>query len=563
MKTKFLILFFVLWSNYANCSNYDTINTNAQVFATYFDSTSNILYAGGVRILIFQNNSWSYFSPTPPAGIIWIITKYNNELYIGGSFGVAKFDGTNWISLPTALITSTIYELFEYDNNLYAFNGGNMPYLTVWNGIFWSQVDPGVSSIGCSGIQTMFIYNNELYANSSGPSGAAVIIKKVGNNWTFPNGIHYNTYIRSHCVFNNNLYLTDGDWVKEYNGVSWRTLDFCTLVDGSGGWDYIKKIRSDGNRLFIAGGFDKVGNAGHEYLNVNNIFSWCGDDLISPIETGLSNDYPIRDFNFYNNKLYVFELTGYNGEQAPLSIIDSLDDLPDPLISISDTAICQGEQINISEISNTGLKWLWEIDDSVPIILYTQNISLYFNTTGFHTVKVTVYNCVGGSSKVFSNLIYVYPTPSTPTIHVIGDTLFSSSLYNNHWFYNGTQLPDTSNFIIFNLTFSTYIQVIVTNQFGCSASSDLITQIEKYYSDAILEVFPNPTNGLITLQNNNSTSQDYLLTVKTIQGEEVLSRKIKFINSYNLDLMSFKNGVYFLTLKNDKEQFVKKIELLK
>jgi hypothetical protein len=61
------------------------------------------------------------------------------------------------------------------------------------------------------------------------------------------------------------------------------------------------------------------------------------------------------------------------------------------------------------------------------------------------------------------------------------------------------------------------------------------------------------------LQKQDNTKQAYTLSVKNIQGQEVLSRKIVFANTCKLDLTNIANGMYFLTLQNDKESYVSKI----
>jgi hypothetical protein len=556
MKTKFFLIIFILSNKFIFSSNFEIFYTTARVHTTFYDSSVNVLYAAGSdQMLKFQGNSWSYFSPAPPFSVIRAITKYNNQIYIGGDFGVARFDGTEWILLPPTNIVNPIYELFVYQNKLYAFNTDYLQTnLTMWDGNQWSEVDPGLSTIGCAGISTMFTFNNELYANSAFTNGASVIIKKSGDTWTFPNGTQFNMCLRSHCVFNNKLYLANNERVSEFDGVSWRYLDFFLTNTGSYSFG-IQSLRTDGLSLYISGDFNWLVNSQNQ-IDVKNIITWSGDNLILPIESGLTD--PIWDFNFYNSKLYAFGWS-WNVE-SPVSVIDSIYvSIPEPNISIRDTSVCQGERLGISEISNTGFKWRWEIDETPPIIDTTREISLFCHTPGFHTIKIKVSNPAGDSTRIYANIIHVLENPAKPTILIVGDTLFSSSSSNNQWFLNGDSLPDTANYIIFPLTAHTYVQVAVRNESGCMSFSDYIVNIEENNPVESIKVFPNPNNGIMTLENKTEAFTEYRLSVETIQGREILSKSIVFSNSYKLDLTGFPEGIYFLIMQNDKKRMALKV----
>jgi hypothetical protein len=65
-------------------------------------------------------------------------------------------------------------------------------------------------------------------------------------------------------------------------------------------------------------------------------------------------------------------------------------------------------------------------------------------------------------------------------------------------------------------------------------------------------VFPNPANSYMLIENFNKTKTNYRLTLRNSQGLVVLSQSIAFNKSFKMDLSSFQNGIYFLTLQNDK-----------
>jgi len=49
-----------------------------------------------------------------------------------------------------------------------------------------------------------------------------------------------------------------------------------------------------------------------------------------------------------------------------------------------------------------------------------------------------------------------------------------------------------------------------------------------------------------------------VVSVKDIEGQEVYNEKVSFILLHDIDVSRLNNGIYFITLQNDKERFVSK-----
>lgn len=99
----------------------------------------------------------------------------------------------------------------------------------------------------------------------------------------------------------------------------------------------------------------------------------------------------------------------------------------------------------------------------------------------------------------------------------------------------------------------------------CVRNLDNITinKQSEYFNSKEVIIYPNPANSYVTIQYNKSQAIQYLLTLRDIRGQEVLSEKVVFDKVYNMDLNNIKGGIYFLTLTNNKEQVVKKIVIQK
>ena len=554
-KINILVFVFLIFQTLSGQEYVKTEVKDAYFTTSFYDSTGNCLYAGGNVLMKFSGTSWSYF-PKPELAIN-SITKYKNELYVAGN-GVFRYDGTKWININSPY-TERISDMFIYNNELYFFTGYLQDSLFVWNGTTWNKIDPGVSDINCRGVSMMYYYNNELYANSSGKDNyAAVIIKKTNDKWSFPNGIHFNLIGDHSCIFNDNLYITNGDRLHVYNGVKWETPGFAFHY-GEYGSDYITSIRSNDKGLFVCGKIDIVHSVNWKNVDdfkgsmrANNLVMLCSNGNASNLDVGLDL---VSDVNFLNNKIYAF---GGNY----FSILDNTIQVPIPQISITDTVLCEFEPLKISEQSNSGIKWLWQIDDFKTFD--KQIVDLYNLEPGVYSPKLTVSNCAGNTTFSFDSLITIHEKPVTPVIDIKGDTLYSSSQYNNKWFFwNGVLIDTTNSIVIRDSIANSSIYVAVTNELGCTSQSSWIyTGINNFKVQNNVSIIPNPNNGIFKLELgtdfiiNNKQFQIEILDIngKTIRNLEISNALDKFIN-----LSFLKKGIYFIKIFNKSEFMVKKM----
>ena len=80
--------------------------------------------------------------------------------------------------------------------------------------------------------------------------------------------------------------------------------------------------------------------------------------------------------------------------------------------------------------------------------------------------------------------------------------------------------------------------------------------------DHIIQVYPNPSNGIISFKNLNNSTNNYL-TIYDLQGRLIVPR-MKLKDS-SVDLNSFGNfavGTYIIELESNDEKFIQKIKIL-
>lgn len=139
--------------------------------------------------------------------------------------------------------------------------------------------------------------------------------------------------------------------------------------------------------------------------------------------------------------------------------------------------------------------------------------------------------------------------PAQPTITASSNTLTSTSGVTYQWYYNGDPIPLATN-QSYVATQNGYYVVRVTDANGCvyAYSSNfpygVSTGINQVSLKNKFNMFPNPTSGLVTINEDYFTGTDYEVVVYDSFGKELLRIK----NAATIDLSNLNNGVYFVSV---------------
>ena len=96
-----------------------------------------------------------------------------------------------------------------------------------------------------------------------------------------------------------------------------------------------------------------------------------------------------------------------------------------------------------------------------------------------------------------------------------------------------------------------------------------INELGNVNAESGINVYPNPAIGFVNIKigirnEELGLKKDiYKLILRNIEGQEVYNGNADFSNSYKLDISNFSNGLYFLSLTNDKENYVSKVVIQK
>jgi len=172
-----------------------------------------------------------------------------------------------------------------------------------------------------------------------------------------------------------------------------------------------------------------------------------------------------------------------------------VDNCPSPTANLtaSDTMICEGDCINLIDLSTDNpISWQWSFPGGIPSTSTSQNpTNICYNTAGFYDVQLIATNFVGSA-----------------------DTLIKTG----------------------------YIQV------------DACPGISEISPSVWVHIYPNPNKGQFIIEITNTRNEDYLIEVRNIIGQLVYTEQSDpQVGGGNFTIeidLSGHKGVYFLRINN-------------
>ncbi|HLG35162.1 MAG TPA: aryl-sulfate sulfotransferase [Bacteroidia bacterium] len=165
------------------------------------------------------------------------------------------------------------------------------------------------------------------------------------------------------------------------------------------------------------------------------------------------------------------------------------------------------------------------------------------------------FNTGGSNAKAFRyDDCYVNNTaPAIPTITETSGTLDASSATTYQWYINGQPIPGATNQSCTPAADGIYV-VRITDANGCvfrySAGYHfaLPAAVENISKDTELNFYPNPSTGLVSINENYFGGKDFEMTVYDSYGKLVAQQK----NYSTIDLSSNSNGIYNVAIRLEK-----------
>ncbi len=242
---------------------------------------------------------------------------------------------------------------------------------------------------------------------------------------------------------------------------------------------------------------------------------------------------------------------------ASTSIVVTVDTLPNLQINPSPASTCQGQPIQLVASGATSYQWSPSeglSDSTGSSVIFNLNNSTIYYVTGSNSF---------GCSVTDTETVSVTSSPNKPTFIQNGDTLTSSSEYDNQWYHNDSILTgDTSQNLIFSVN-GNYFVIVSNEANGCGTSSDTMDVTATGINQLTVDkgqwtVYPNPANELLTVNSEQ-------LSINTIEIVNVIGQVV-YSSLYNseikketIDVSELPGGVYFLSVSNNSSSEIFKV----
>jgi hypothetical protein len=233
-------------------------------------------------------------------------------------------------------------------------------------------------------------------------------------------------------------------------------------------------------------------------------------------------------------------------------------------------SVCAGDSgvnYTVPVIANaTGYAWTLPAGATIGSGSNTNSIMVDFGATAVSGIITVLGTNTCGNGAVSPDFpVAVNQVPPAPVITLSGDTLISSAPEGNQWYLEGTAIYGATGQTYIPAQSGNYTCIVTLN--GCSSAVSneinvVMTGIAATGADATASIYPNPGDGLFTLQIRTLGPETF--TVQVFNNLGVKISELEGIEGNGtiektIDLRPVAKGIYTVVIRNSNARIVKKI----
>lgn len=218
------------------------------------------------------------------------------------------------------------------------------------------------------------------------------------------------------------------------------------------------------------------------------------------------------------------------------------------------TEICSGSNVTLTtDAKEASYQWLKNekpINDAIGQSYKAESSGVY---------KVQVLNSTGCSTTSVQSITINEVVVPQPFIKQSNDTLISSYLNENKWFFNGSQLAENGYKIKFNTTGNYEVKAVFK---GCeSVTSPIFNPIILANENSIanVSIYPNPVSNNLVISSPELVKYKFFNILGRILKEEQ-----GYKTQFDIDVSTLNDGEYLLLLQGiNQKEYSRKIVIRK
>jgi hypothetical protein len=233
-------------------------------------------------------NSWQSFGSFEYTGTVSEVIRYNNTLFMAGSFGqnptgannLARWTGSTWdrvggVSPATSVLAVAVYQNQLYIAGTFGTPEVNIPNIARWNGTAWSPVGTGLNGT----VTDLTLYQDRLVAIGNFASSGTTQLRGVGawngTQWqALGAGLGASAVPLATAALGNDLFVAGGSFafplstspIARWNGTQWNPTSNAPLS--------VTRLSNVDGALYALGTFTSVNSVPCDGLAQWNGASW-------------------------------------------------------------------------------------------------------------------------------------------------------------------------------------------------------------------------------------------------------------------------------------------------